>query len=149
LANDTSIGGATNTLTISAVGATDHGGTVTIASDGKTIKYTPAALFTGTETFTYTAKNQSNETHVATITMNVAAVNHAPTAVNDSFNVSKNASATSLNVLANDTITPDTGETLRVSAVGTGSQGGTITIASDGQSVLYTPKANFTGTETF
>jgi VCBS repeat-containing protein len=149
LANDTNIGSATNTLTISAVGATDHGGTVTIASDGKTINYKPAALFTGTETFTYTAKNQSNETHTATVTMNVASVNHAPTAVNDSFNVSKNSNATTLNVLANDTTTPDTGETLRVSAVGTGSQGGSISIASDGKSVLYTPKANFTGTETF
>jgi VCBS repeat-containing protein len=149
LANDTNIGSATNTLTISAVGTTDHGGTVTISSDGKTIKYTPAALFTGTETFTYTAKNQSNETHTATVTMNVTSVNHAPAAVNDSFNVSKNSNATTFDVLANDTITPDTGETLRVSAVGTGSQGGSISIASDGRSVLYTPKANFTGTETF
>jgi hypothetical protein len=40
LANDANVGSNTNTLTISAVGATDHGGTVTIASDGKTLKYT-------------------------------------------------------------------------------------------------------------
>ncbi|HEY2411242.1 MAG TPA: tandem-95 repeat protein [Pirellulaceae bacterium] len=149
LANDANVGSATNTLTISAVGTTDHGGIVTISSDGKTLNYSPAAAFSGTETFTYTAKNQSNETHTATISMNVSTVNHAPTATNDSFNVSKNSNATSLDVLANDTITPDTGETLRVSAVGTGSQGGSISIASDGKSVLYTPKANFTGTETF
>src|SRR5207253_2713349 len=89
LANDTNIGSNTNTLTISAVGTPNHGGTVTISSDSKTLKYTPAALFVGAETFTYTAKNQNNETHTATITMNVAVINHPPTANNDTFNVSK------------------------------------------------------------
>ncbi len=39
-------------------------------------------------------------------------------------------------------------ETLRVSAVGTPTQGGTVTIGSSGLNLLYTPKAGFTGTET-
>jgi VCBS repeat-containing protein len=149
LANDTSIGGATNTLTISGVGTTDHGGTVTISSDNKTLKYTPAALFVGTETFTYTATNQNNETHTATITMNVTGINHPPTANNDTFNLAKNSTANPLDVLANDTTTPDTGETLRITAVGTGNHGGTITIGTNGANILYTPAANFTGAETF
>lgn len=149
LANDTSIGGATNTLTISAVTQGDKGGTISIASDSKTIRYTPAANFVGTEVFTYTAKNQNNETQTATVTMTVADVNDPPVAVNDSLSVTKNSTGNALNVLANDTQGVDTGETLRVTAVGTGSQGGTITIGANGANVVYTPAANFNGTETF
>ena len=149
LANDTNIGSATNMLTISAVGTTSNGGTVTIAADGKSLRYTPAANFFGTETFTYTAQNQNDETATATITVQVQPQNDAPTAVNDALNVEKNASNSVLDVLANDLTTPDTGETLRITAVGTGSQGGTIAIHNNGASIRYTPKANFTGTETF
>ncbi len=149
LANDTNVGSNTNTLTISAVGQTNHGGTVTISSDSKTLLYTPAANFSGAETFTYTAKNQNNETHVATITMNVADVNDPPIANNDTVSVPRNSSGNVINVLANDTTGVDTGETLRVSAVGTGNHGGTITIGANGANVIYTPAANFSGTETF
>jgi len=149
LANDTNVGSNTNTLTISAVGTPNHGGVVTISSDNKSLKYTPAANFSGAETFTYTAKNQNNETHTATITMNVADANDAPVATNDTFNVPRNSTGNVLNVLANDTTGVDTGETLRVSAVGTGNHGGTITIGTNGANILYTPAANFSGTETF
>jgi VCBS repeat-containing protein len=149
LTNDTNIGSATNVLTISAVGSTSNGGTVTIAADNKTLRYTPAANFFGTETFTYTAKNQNNETATATVTIQVQPQNDAPTAVSDTLNVERNTTANVLDLLANDLITPDANETLRVAAVGAGSQGGTITIGNGGANVRYTPKPNFTGTETF
>jgi VCBS repeat-containing protein len=148
LANDASIGGATNTLTITAVGTTNHGGSVTITQNGTRLSYTPAALFTGTETFTYTVKNQNGEQHTATVTMNVTAINHAPTAANDTINVPKNSTSNTLNVLSNDTTTPDTAETLRISAVGTASHG-TVTIGANGTTLVYTPTAGFTGTDTF
>src|SRR5207253_3233945 len=96
LTNDTNIGSNTNTLTISAVGTTDHGGVVTINSDNKTLKYTPAANFNGTEKFTYTAKNQNGEEHTATITMQVADVNDPPVATADTFNVTRGSAATPL-----------------------------------------------------
>ena len=50
---------------------------------------------------------------------------------------------------ANDGFAPDQDETLRVTAVGTTSQGGTVTIAPNGTHLLYTPKAGFGGQETF
>ena len=149
LANDTNVGTATNVLTISAVGQTSHGGVVNIAADGKSLTYTPAANFFGTETFTYTARNQNNETATGTITVQVQPQNDAPTAVANTFDVEKNTTANLLDVLANDLFTPDAAETLRVSAVSVGSQGGTITIGNNGSNIRYTPKANFTGTETF
>lgn len=149
LTNDTSVGGATNVLTISAVGSTSNGGTVTIAADGKSLIYTPAPNFFGTETFTYTAKNQNDETATATVTIQVQPQNDPPSAVNDTFNVERNANNISLDVMANDSFAPDTGETLRVTAVGAGSQGGSITLGNNGTNVRYTPKPNFSGTETF
>lgn len=149
LANDTNVGTATNVLTISAVGTASNGGTVTIAQDGKSVLYTPVANFFGTETFTYTAKNQNNETATATVTVQVQPQNDVPTAVNDTFQFEKNSTNNLLDVLVNDSFAPDTGETLRVTAVGTGSQGGTITIGNNGANIRYTPQANFTGSETF
>jgi large repetitive protein len=148
LANDASIGGATNTLTISAVGTTSNGGTVTITQNGTRLSYTPAANFRGTETFTYTARNQNGDTQVGTVTMTVDNTNDPPVAVNDTFGVGRNSSGNVLNVLANDT-TPDAGETLRVTAVGTGSKGGTITITNNGANITYTPANGASGTETF
>ncbi len=149
LANDTSIGGNINVLTISAVGATSSGGTVTIAADGKSVLYTPALNFSGTETFTYTARNQSNETNTATVTVQVQPVNDPPTGVNDAFDVPEDSQNFVLDVLANDLIAPDTGETLRVTQVSTGSAGGTLTIGNNGANIRYTPAQNFLGTETF
>jgi hypothetical protein len=56
-------------------------------------------------------------------------------------------------VLENDTILPDVDEVLTITAVTQGSQGGTVTIAANGQAVLYTPSASAslpdTYTETF
>ena len=128
LANDTNIGSTTNTLTITATGTPDHGGTVSIAPDGKTISYTPSHNFFGTESFTYTATNQNNESNTATITVTVADVNDPPTAVADTLSVTRNSSSNPLNVLANDLIA-DAGETLRVTAVGTAGHG-TVSIST-------------------
>jgi large repetitive protein len=149
LANDASVGGATNTLTISAVGATSNGGTVTRTENNTRLSYTPAANFKGNETFTYTARNQNGEEQVATVTMTVADVNDPPVAVNDTFDASRNSTGNVLNVLLNDTSGVDTGETLRVTAVGTGSRGGTITIGTNGANITYAPANNVTGVETF
>ncbi|MGN6134565.1 MAG: Ig-like domain-containing protein [Aureliella sp.] len=148
LANDTTSGGAV--LTISAVGTASGGGTVTIAADGKTLNYTPAANFNGAETFTYTARNQDNVTLVGTVTVQVADVNDPPVAVNDVATVNQNSTSNVITVLSNDTTGNDApaSETLRVSAVGTPSSGGSVQLGSSGLNILYTPKPGFLGTET-
>lgn len=149
LANDTIQAGSGAVLTITAVGPRSSGGAVTIAADGKSLRYTPAANFFGTETFTYTVQNQNGAAATATVTVTVNNVNDPPTAVNDTFTVLQNSSNNNLTVLANDSFAPDPPETLTVTAVSAGSQQGTISIAPGGGSIRYTPKANFTGTETF
>ncbi len=149
LTNDTIASGSGNVLTISAVGATDRSGTVAISGDAKTLLYTPAPNFNGSETFTYTVRNQNNETSTATVTVQVAPVNDPPTAAADTFSVAEDSTNNVLDVLANDSASPDTGDNLSVSAVTQGSQGGALQLGSGGSFVRYTPAANFEGTETF
>ncbi len=60
--------------------------------------------------------------------------------------MAEDSGATPLDVLANDTIAPDVGETLTVTAV-TQPANGTVTLV--GGVVSFTPAPNFTGTTTF
>lgn len=149
LTNDTIVAGSGTVLTIDAVGATSNGGTVTIGANGTSLLYTPAANYVGTETFTYTVKNQNGDVDTATITVQVANVNDPPVATNDTFTVSEDSTNQTLDVLGNDLQAPDTGETLRVQSVSSGSQGGSISVGGGGSHVVYSPAPNFIGTETF
>ena len=53
-----------------------------------------------------------------------------------------------LTVLANDT-DPDPGQTLNVTNVGITESGGTATIGTNGQTVVYTPPTGFIGVDRF
>ena len=149
LSNDTAQSGAV--LTITDVSAPSGGGTVTIAADGKTLNYSSVANFHGAETFTYTVRNQENVPLTATVTVQITDVNDPPIALNDTFTVTRNSTQNILEVLANDSTGVDdpSSETLSVTAVSAGSAGGTIELGPSGLTVRYTPKAGFTGVETF
>lgn len=149
LANDSDAPDTGETLTITAVGATNQGGSAVIAGGSTSINYTPAANFFGTETFTYTISDGNGGNATATVTATVTPVNDDPTAVNDTFGVNEDDPVQTLTVLANDQILPDTGETLTVTAVGATDQGGTAVVSAGGVGVDYTPALNFFGTETF
>src|ERR687890_250808 len=81
--------------------------------------------------------------------MTVTAVNDNPTAVDDSATVVEDSTATAIDVLANDSASPDTGETLTITSVTQGASGGVVTITGGGTGLTYAPAANFSGTETF
>ena len=151
LANDTSNSGSGNVLTIQAVGATSNGGTVQITQNGTRLSYTPAANFTGTETFTYTIQNQNNQTSTATFTVQVLPQNDPPVAVNDTASAAAGQPVV-VNVLANDTVGLDTNENVQnytVTAVTQPAQGGTVAITPGGKSVTFTCAAGQTGNLTF
>jgi hypothetical protein len=80
LANDTDPD-ASDTKTITAVGATSNGGSVSIvgATANNTLSYAPALNFVGIETFTYTMRDPSGATDTATVTVTVTNVNDPPT----------------------------------------------------------------------
>ncbi|KAA5543103.1 tandem-95 repeat protein [Roseiconus nitratireducens] len=146
LANDSADPG--ETLTINSVSQGSSGGSVSIVG-GTAIDYRPADNFFGQETFTYAVTDGgTGNVGTATVTVNVAPVNDAPTASNDSFNVLTNSSNNSLNVLANDSIAPDAGESLTVTSVSSGSAGGSLSI-NGGQEIRYTPAPGFLGQESF
>lgn len=149
LANDDTAGDEDETLSITSVGSPESGGTVTIASDGLSLIYTPAADFFGNERFTYEITDGNGGFAEAAVTVAVEGTNDPPTAVDDEFSVVTGTSDNVLDVLANDSSDPDGTEVLVVSAVGTPSAGGSVSVASDGLSVIYTPAADFTGEETF
>ncbi len=52
-------------------------------------------------------------------------------------------------MLANDTFAPDLGETLTITAVTQGGNGGTVVITGGGTGLTYQPAPGFTGPETF
>ncbi|MGB7329637.1 MAG: tandem-95 repeat protein, partial [Rubripirellula sp.] len=146
LANDT-VDSGTGTLSVISVDQPTTGGTVTLS--GGVVSFSPSADFNGTAEFTYRVANSSGSQQDGSVTVTVTAVNDSPSAVNDSFTVDQDSVSNSLDVLANDTFAPDSGETLSVTAVGTSSAGGTVTIATGGASVVYTPASGYIGADSF
>ena len=140
LANDTDI----NDHVLSVTGFSEtssQGGT--IASDGNSLHYTPAARFAGTDSFEYSISDGNGGIDSGTVTITVP--NEAPEAVDDEATVGLGTTGT-IDVLANDTDIND--HVLSVTGFSeTSSQGGTI--ASDGNSLHYTPAARFAGTDSF
>ena len=137
------------TTTIVAVTDPTSGGTALIASDGKSLEYTPADDFFGSETLTYTIQ-RGTAAATATVTISVANTNDDPTGLDDIFDIGNNSNALFLDVLQNDTSAPDPTENLFVSAVSDTTNGGTVTVAPNGTGVLYTaPSTSFIGDDSF
>lgn len=156
LDNDSSLSGSTENLTVArvipAAGQTEIIGNARVSEDNKNVLYTPPADFNGEVTFTYVLTDGLDELQ-ANVLVTISPVNDRPTAVDDTFDgetsVDEDTVDNFLDVLSNDLIAPDTNETLTVTAVGSGSNGGTLEIGPARNHVLYTPAANFSGTETF
>ena len=141
-------------LTVTAITQPSHG-MASIATGDQEVEYTPSADYFGQDSFTYTISDGAGGTDTATVTITVNNVNDPPTANDDSFNSVQEDTATSLDVLANDSIVPDSGETLTITAVnksdgtmpGQTDQGGTVSIV--GGQVNYTPPADYFGPDKF
>jgi VCBS repeat-containing protein len=144
LANDVDVDG--DTLTVHLVQEPSHG-SVTLAEDGS-FQYTPDPDFHGEDSFTYVASDGQADTEVASVTIMVDAVNDAPVAAEDSYQMAENHVLTvdaSEGVLANDTDAE--GDALCVSLVDEPSHG-SVALAEDG-SFQYTPEPGFHGEDSF
>lgn len=109
--------------------------------------YTPTANMNGSDSFVVRVSDGKGGTDDITVTVTITEVNDNPDAVDDTPSVNEQSSNNTLYPLSNDTIAPDTGETLTITAVGATNHGGTVT--SHGTSLTYTPLSTFIGTETF
>ena len=152
LANDTDEDG--ETLSITAVSGSK--GSVTI--DGDNIIYNPNGQFeslnagdTATDTFTYTVNDGNGLTDTATVTVTINGVdevitNQPPVANNDTATTNQNQAVTIsvTDLLANDTDVE--GDTLSITSVGNAANGN---VALNGNNVLFTPDAGFSGAASF
>jgi len=139
LGNDTDVDGPS--LTAVLVTGPSHG---TAACGATGCTYTPAANYSGPDSFTYRASDGSLQSAPVTVTMTVTPVNDAPDAVNDSLTTSEDTAGT-IGVLANDTDVD--GPSLSVTGQTNGAHG-TATCTAAG-SCTYTPAANYNGPDSF
>ncbi|MAW08414.1 MAG: hypothetical protein CME61_09090, partial [Halobacteriovoraceae bacterium] len=145
LANDYFVPGRTVPLTASDPAY----GTVTVGADGQ-ITYVPDASFEalaqgeyGFDSFTYTATD-GIETFTATVSLTIRGIQDAPIAVADTVTVDEDTAIT-IDVLAND-IDPDASDSHTITEL---TQGGHGTVALVNNQLVYTPDANWNGTDTF
>ncbi len=161
LTNDTDPDLLTNSDELFVVSATcaDTNLTVNVSSDSKGVDVTPKANFNGGPiTVNYTMRDKANVTSSSTIAVTVKQVNDAPVAVNDTGISTDEEQAVTIDALANDTdIDTDSGlnatstaEKLSISGVATPANGTATVQTTDGYDrIVYTPKLNFNGSETF
>jgi CshA-type fibril repeat protein len=124
-------------LRVGSVEQAAHG-TVMTTADGA-VTYAPAAGFSGTDTFRYTAVDPTGGSATATVTVTVT-----PTAVDD---VLKTDAGTAL-VIPGATLTRnDLGTGLTVTGHGD-ARHGTVTTGADG-GLVYTPASGTSGTDRF
>jgi uncharacterized secreted protein with C-terminal beta-propeller domain len=131
---------------VTKVVAETPGSSVSISPDGRSILYQPAKDFLGSDTITYVVDGKFS----STISVSVGQVVYP-----DSYAVDANDPGTLLNVLQNDIYYPSysPGSSIRIAnqitAVTEPDHGGHVSIADNGSQILYTPAANFIGSETF
>ena len=113
------------------------------------LTYTPAANAYGSATVTLRIHDNGgledggvDTSAPRTFVITVKPVNDDPVANGDSKTVAEDSGVTEIDVRANDTLGPDAGETLTVTAVTQGAHG---TVAVTATGVSYTPAANYFG----
>lgn len=115
--------------------------------------FVPSNAKTGTTYVRYRYSYDTNLSPTAAATggeiedYRVQVVSNVPQPVADAFSVRKFSQNNVLNVLSNDI--PSTAGDLTIIGTSAYTKGGSATISPDGKQLLYTPKANFLGTETF
>jgi hypothetical protein len=142
LANDRDIDGGA--LSITGVGGA-VGGSVSLQSG--TIRFTPAADFNGTASFTYTVSDGQGGSRTGTASFPVNPVNDPPKAVNDSLPASNEDAGRT--ILASDLLGNDTdidGGPLVLTGLTSGT-GGTVVLQNG--NVIFTPTADYSGPASF
>ncbi|AWI24425.1 hypothetical protein HYN49_00135 [Flavobacterium pallidum] len=161
LANDTFGGDGPNVGTI-IVATQPSNGTATLNTNGTptnptddTITYVPAVDFVGTDSFTYTIIDANGDTSTATVTINVINVpNDVPSAVNDAATTNED-NAVTINVLTNDSFGGDGPSVSGPIVIASNPANGAVAVDDNGtatqsdDTVVYTPNANFCGTDSF
>lgn len=142
LANDFNAEGFTMTAVL--VSSTGNG-TLNLLANGS-FAYTPNSGFSGVDSFTYRAMDTLGAlSGIATATINVLPASDPIVAGEDTYSVNEDGTLSGTTVLVND-YDPD-GEPI-TAVLESGPANGNLTLNADG-TFLYTPDANFHGTDSF
>ncbi|MFC7493159.1 MULTISPECIES: Ig-like domain-containing protein [unclassified Nocardioides] len=138
-ANDTDADGGP--MRIATTTRPGHG-VVVVATDGTDLTYEPAADYCGPDTFAYTLNGGST----ATVSVTVSCTDDGSVVRDDSATIAEDASATAIDVLANDSDAD--GEALAIDAVVQPGHG-TVVITGGGTALTYAPATDYCGSDTF
>ena len=143
LLNDSDVEGSP--LSIIVVSNPAHG-SLSMNVDGS-FKYTPNANYNGPDSFTYKVNDGQADSNVATVSLTVNPVNDFPVANNDFYTIAEDNVLTvaAPGVLANDSDVD--GDSLTATLV-TSTTHGSLAFHADG-SFVYTPQANYNGSDSF
>jgi len=128
------------TLTYSIVAQPTHGSLSVVA--GNKVTYTPAADYSGADSFTFKANDGTLDSNTATVSITVTDVNVAPVAQDQAVTTDEDT-AKEITLVASDT----DGDPLTYSIV-TQPQHGSLSLIS-GNKLTYTPDENYNGTDSF
>ncbi len=145
LAGNDQLSGDGGNLFALVAGSGPSSGSIVFNSDG-TFTYTPAANFTGSDSFSYTLTDADGDVSTAVVSVNVASVNDTPTAVVDSIAAVEDTPFVG-SVAGNDSLSGDGGNLFALVAASGPAHGG-IVFNADG-SFVYTPNANYNGPDAF
>ena len=150
LANDTDPDGDPLTATLAAAFSPAELGTVDLDGDGSFV-FTPALDRSGSGTFSYTVSD-GTATDTATVTINVAAVNDPPLAVDDTYTIPEDTVlvvSADQGLLDNDTDPEDA--PLNVASFGgvVPVQAGEVQVILGTGGFTFTPAADYIGPATF
>ncbi len=147
LGNDSDVDSSLNPASVTVASQPAHG-TTSVNTGTGVITYTPAANYNGSDSFTYTVGDTHGGTSsAATVTVTVNAVNDNPVAVADVDSTPEDT-AVSIDVVANDTDV-DTGDSADADTITLATQPAHGTAQVSAGEVLYTPAANFNGSDSF
>ena len=113
----------------------------TLSGTAPNLTYTPAADFTGTDSFTFKANDSLADSNIATVSITVSAVNDAPVALAKSITAIEDTP-----VAVGLAATDKEGQTLSYAIVSGPTKG---TLSGTAPNLTYTPAADFTGTDSF
>ena len=121
-------------------------GTLELNADGS-LSYTPAPDYNGSDSFSYKASGGNQDSDPATVTINIKAVNDAPSGNDDGYETNEDESLNvdSPGVLGNDADPEGDG---LAAALDSGPQHGQLELNGDG-SLVYSPERDYNGTDSF
>ena len=143
LNNDTDI--ESDALTATLVNTPSHG-TLTLHANGA-FTYSPNANYNGADSFSYRAEDGALNSNVVTVSLDITAVNNAPTAIADAYSTAED---TPLLIAGNGVLTNDTdadGDLLSARLV-IGPRHGVLILNPNG-SFSYLPSVNYNGSDSF